>query len=54
MADPFLYKGVHVSLIGHDVDRVKELGREVAEKLDGEVISEGQLGDESAKAKPSL
>ncbi|EKC97705.1 hypothetical protein A1Q2_08017 [Trichosporon asahii var. asahii CBS 8904] len=46
--------GVHVSLIGHDVERVKELGREIAEKLDGEVISEGQLGDESAKAKPSL
>jgi hypothetical protein len=27
--DPFLYKGVHVSLIGHDVERIKELGKEV-------------------------
>jgi len=28
--DPFLYKGVHVSLIGHDVERIKELGKEVS------------------------
>jgi hypothetical protein len=25
-----LYKGVHVSLIGHDVERIKELGKEVS------------------------
>lgn len=36
-------------MIGHDVERVKELGREVAEKLDGHVISEGALGTEKAK-----
>ena len=29
-ADPYLYSGVHVSLIGHDVERVKELGQEVS------------------------
>lgn len=40
---------MHVSLIGHDVERVKELGREVVEKLDGKVISEGELGTEKAK-----
>lgn len=27
--DPYLYNGVHVSLIGHDVERIKELGQEV-------------------------
>ena len=38
-----------MSIIGHDVERVKELGREVVERLDGKVISEGQLGTEKAK-----
>jgi hypothetical protein len=47
-ADPFLYKGVHVSLIGHNVARVKELGQEVVKELDGQVVSEGQLGSEGA------
>lgn len=28
--DPFLYQGVHVSLIGHDVERIKELGKEAS------------------------
>ncbi|BEI83242.1 hypothetical protein CcaverHIS002_0311100 [Cutaneotrichosporon cavernicola] len=47
---PYLYKGVHVSLIGHDVERVKELGKEVAEKLEGEVMSEGTLGNDKTAA----
>ncbi|BEJ14076.1 hypothetical protein CspHIS471_0312500 [Cutaneotrichosporon sp. HIS471] len=47
---PYLYKGVHVSLIGHDVERVKELGKEVAEKLEGEVMSEGTLGSDKTAA----
>ncbi|WVQ79260.1 hypothetical protein IAT38_001356 [Cryptococcus sp. DSM 104549] len=47
---PYLYQGVHVSLIGHDVERIKELGREVIEELDGKVVSEGQLGSESEAA----
>ena len=49
-ADPYLYSGVHVSLIGHDIERIKTLGEEVADELDGKVISEGRLGEDSAKA----
>ncbi|KAK8849548.1 hypothetical protein IAR55_004883 [Kwoniella newhampshirensis] len=48
---PFLYSGVHVSLIGHDVDRVKELGQEVVKELDGKVVSEGKLGAEKEGSK---
>ncbi|WWD20180.1 hypothetical protein CI109_104656 [Kwoniella shandongensis] len=48
---PFLYSGVHVSLIGHDVERIKELGQEVAKDLDGKVVSEGKLGSEKEGAK---
>ncbi|WVR08177.1 hypothetical protein IAU60_005223 [Kwoniella sp. DSM 27419] len=43
---PYLYSGVHVSLIGHDVDRVKELGQEVVKELEGKVVSEGKLGSD--------
>lgn len=49
MADPYLYKGVHVSLIGHDQDRLRELEQEVVKELDGKVVSEGRLGEDSAK-----
>ncbi|TXT13343.1 hypothetical protein VHUM_00710 [Vanrija humicola] len=48
---PYLYQGVHVSLIGHDVERVKELGREVVEKVEGKVVSEGELGADPIRAK---
>ncbi len=48
--DPFLYAGVHVSLIGHDQDRLRELEQEVVKELDGKVVSEGRLGEDSAKA----
>ncbi|CAD6566488.1 MAG: hypothetical protein TREMPRED_002652 [Tremellales sp. Tagirdzhanova-0007] len=48
---PFLYSGVHVSLIGHDLERIKELGQEVVNELDGEVVSAGQLGDEKPESK---
>ncbi|WVW86783.1 hypothetical protein I302_108837 [Kwoniella bestiolae CBS 10118] len=48
---PYLYSGVHVSLIGHDIDRVRELGQEVVKEVDGKVVSEGKLGNESEKAK---
>jgi hypothetical protein len=30
LVDPMLYQGVHVSLIGHDVSRIEELGKEVS------------------------
>lgn len=52
--DPYLYSGVHVSLIGHDIERVKELGQEVCEKLEGNVISEGALGNEEEKPKAKV
>jgi len=48
---PFLYKGVHVSLIGHDVERIRSLGQEVVKELDGKVVSEGQLGAEKEASK---
>lgn len=48
---PYLYQGVHVSLIGHDVERIKELGLEVEKELDGKIISEGTLGNEKETAK---
>lgn len=42
-SDPYLYKGVHVSLIGHDVERIKALGEEVSEqyRTAGHGIQEG-------------
>jgi ABC-type uncharacterized transport system ATPase subunit len=39
-----------VSLIGHDVDRVKELGQEVAKTLEGDIISQGTLGTDKTAA----
>ncbi|WWC65981.1 uncharacterized protein I303_108603 [Kwoniella dejecticola CBS 10117] len=48
---PYLYSGVHVSLIGHDIERVRELGQEVVKELDGKIVSEGKLGNESKEAK---
>jgi len=41
--DPFLYKGVHVSLIGHDVERIKELGKEVSDRHTRQVLAD-ELG----------
>jgi len=41
--DPFLYKGVHVSLIGHDVERIKELGKEVSSCQSIQVLAD-ELG----------
>jgi len=48
---PFLFKGVHVSLIGHDIERIRELGQEVVKELDGKVVAEGQLGAEQEASK---
>ncbi|WVQ96093.1 hypothetical protein IAU59_003194 [Kwoniella sp. CBS 9459] len=44
---PYLYSGVHVSLIGHDIERVRELGQEVVKEVEGKVVSEGKLGSDS-------
>ncbi|WRT69558.1 uncharacterized protein IL334_006546 [Kwoniella shivajii] len=48
---PYLYSGVHVSLIGHDIERVRALGQEVVREVDGKVVSEGKLGSEGKEAK---
>lgn len=37
--------GVDVSLIGNDLDRLLELGREVEKELKGEIVSKGKVGD---------
>jgi hypothetical protein len=39
---PMLYKGVHVSLIGLNESRIRELGEEVARELDGKVVEAGK------------
>ncbi|KAJ9102614.1 hypothetical protein QFC19_004723 [Naganishia cerealis] len=41
---PMLYKGVHVSLIGLDEARIREIGKEVAEKLNGQVVEAARQG----------
>ncbi|GHJ86641.1 hypothetical protein NliqN6_3043 [Naganishia liquefaciens] len=41
---PMLYKGVHVSLIGLDEAKIRELGKEVAEKLNGQVVEAAKQG----------
>lgn len=46
-----LFAGVHVSLIGHDVERIRELGQEVVKELDGKVAAEGTLGAEKEASK---
>jgi len=42
---PAFQLGVTVSLIGLDSDRLKELGKEVANELQGEVIAEERVGE---------
>ncbi|KIR34639.1 molybdopterin binding domain-containing protein [Cryptococcus deuterogattii MMRL2647] len=51
---PYLYQGVHVSLIGHNVERIKELGREVIREVDGKVVAEGKLGDDTISTAPKM
>ncbi|EED78209.1 predicted protein [Postia placenta Mad-698-R] len=47
---PLLMRGVYVSLIGRDEDAIRSLAEEVAQKLEGRVISE----EEAAKEKAGL
>ena len=37
---PLLSKGVYVSLIGRDVEKVREIAEEVAERLQGRLVTE--------------
>ncbi|WVN86834.1 uncharacterized protein L203_102008 [Cryptococcus depauperatus CBS 7841] len=48
---PYQFKGVHISLIGHDVERIKELGTEVAKKVDGKIVVESRLGENKINSK---
>lgn len=49
--DPYIYKGVHVSLIGHDIERIEALGQEVVKELDGKVVAQGKMGEEKETSK---
>jgi molybdopterin-biosynthesis enzyme MoeA-like protein len=44
---PKLLAGVDVSLIGKDASRLEELAQEVVKELQGEIILQGKLGEES-------
>lgn len=48
---PMLYRGVHVSLIGLNEERIRELGEEVAKELDGKVV---EASDHSPPTKTKL
>jgi hypothetical protein len=49
-SDPYIYKGVHVSLIGHDIERIKELGQEVSlQVLLGECEADSVVGCKRAR-----
>ncbi|EPS96409.1 hypothetical protein FOMPIDRAFT_1025409 [Fomitopsis schrenkii] len=45
---PLLMRGVYVALIGRDEETVKTLAAEVAEKLDGRVVTEEEAAQEKA------
>lgn len=45
---PLLSRGVYVSLIGRDVEKVKEVAEEVAVKLEGRLVSEEDARKEKA------
>lgn len=47
---PLLMRGVYVALIGRDEETVRQLAAEVAEKLEGRVVTE----EEAAKEKASM
>ncbi|KAK4052078.1 hypothetical protein OIV83_002372 [Microbotryomycetes sp. JL201] len=46
---PKLFAGVDVSLIGKDEGRLSELSQEVVKELQGEVVAQGKLGEETGK-----
>lgn len=45
---PLLMKGVYVSLIGRDADAVRVLAEEVAQELNGRLVSEEEARKEKA------
>ncbi len=40
---PVLKKGVYVSLIGRNENRIRELGKEVEENIQGKVVTEQEI-----------
>lgn len=40
---PLLMKGVYVSLIGQNENRIRELGKEVEENIQGKVVTEQEI-----------
>jgi len=50
---PSFERGVTVSLIGRDEERVREIGQEVVKELQGEVIEAKRVGEDGPElAKP--
>jgi hypothetical protein len=49
---PHFMRGVYVSLIGQDVERVRELGKEVEGAIQGKVVTEQEIRE--AKGISSL
>ena len=45
---PLLSKGVYVSLIGRDQERIQALGEEVAREIQGRLVSEEEARKEKA------
>ncbi len=44
-----LIRGVHVSLIGLDEAKIREIGKEVAKELNGKVVEAAPVGEKSNK-----
>lgn len=41
--------GVDVSLIGTDLARLQELGRECEKELEGEIVAQGKIGEAASR-----
>jgi hypothetical protein len=51
---PSLDKGVYVSLIGLDEQRIRQLGEEVAVEINGRIVSEQECEDLKRSKTPPL
>jgi hypothetical protein len=48
---PLLMKGVYVSLIGQNENRIRELGKEVEENVQGKVVTEQEIREAKGMSK---
>lgn len=48
---PRLMKGVYVSLIGQNENRIRELGKEVEENIQGKVVTEQEIREAKGTSK---